>query len=135
MKALIVENDFTSLLLLHTILSRYCDAQIALNGKQAVEVFAQARKQGCPFDLVCMDIMMPHMDGQEALRQIRAQEESEGVPSSEATKIIMTTALNDFQNLTESFRSLCDAYLVKPIDTEQLLKHLQNFGLTSYPAL
>jgi two-component system chemotaxis response regulator CheY len=130
MKALIVEDDFTSLLLLHTILSRYCDAQIALNGKQAVEAFAQARKQGHGFDLVCMDIMMPHMDGQEALRQIRAQEEADGVPTAEAAKVIMTTALNDFQNLTESFHSLCDAYLVKPIDTEQLLGQLKKFNLT-----
>ena len=63
-----------------------------------------------------MDIIMPEMNGQTAVKNIRALEEAWGTRSSDGAKI-MTTALDDMKNV-ESFQSLCDAYLFKPIDQE-----------------
>ncbi len=129
MKALIVEDDFTSRLLLQTLLSRYFDCHVAVNGTEAVEAFRVARESGCGYDLICMDIMMPEMDGKAALREIRAREEAAGVLTREAVKVIMTTAVSDIRTVMSTFHDLCDAYLFKPIDTAKLLEQLRLFAL------
>jgi two-component system, chemotaxis family, chemotaxis protein CheY len=129
MRTLIVEDDFTSRLLLQAFLSRYGECHIAVNGKEALTAFREAQESGQKYDLVCMDIMMPEMDGQTAVKEIRALEEAGGTLSTHGVKIIMTTALDDVKNLVQSFKSLCDAYLFKPIDTGKLLAHLRDFYL------
>ncbi len=93
MRTLIVEDDFTSRLVLQTFLSRYGECHIAVNGKEAVAAFRSALEGGEGYDLVCMDIMMPEMDGREAVNRIRALEQARGIPSTSGAKIIMTTAL------------------------------------------
>ena len=129
MRTLIVEDDFTSRLLLQAFLSRYGECHIAINGKEAVEAFRLSVQNGTNYDLICMDIMMPEMDGQEALRQIRALEEAGGTLSSSGVKVIMVTALDDVKNVFASFKSLCDAYVFKPVDTVQLLNNLKSLAL------
>jgi two-component system, chemotaxis family, chemotaxis protein CheY len=129
MRTLVVEDDFTSRLLLQTFLSRYGECHLAVNGKEAVAAFSAARESGQRYDLVCMDIMMPEMDGQTAVREIRALEESGGTLSTNGAKIIMTTALDDVKSVVHSFESLCDAYLFKPIDTRKLLGQLKDLQL------
>ena len=129
MKALIVEDDFTSRLLLQEILHLYGVVHVAVNGREAVEAVRDAMDCGEPYDLVCLDIMMPVMDGREALEAIRASEEDRGITSSHGAKIFMTTALDHMKNVILAFRGLCDAYLFKPIEKEKLLKELQKFGL------
>jgi two-component system, chemotaxis family, chemotaxis protein CheY len=130
-KTLIVEDDFTSRLLLQEILKGYGPTHIAVNGREAVDAVRTALKAGQPYDLICLDIMMPEMDGQAALRQIRGLEEARGIYSTDGTKIIMTTALGDLKNSTRAFMALCDAYLVKPIDKAKLLEHLRAYQLTA----
>jgi len=76
-----------------------------------------------------MDIMMPEMDGQAAIKEIRAIEEAGGTNSTNGAKIIRTTALDDVKNVVQSFQSLCDAYLFKPIDAAKLLGHIREFHL------
>jgi len=129
LRALLVEDDFTSRLLLQTFLARYGDCHIAVNGREAVEAYRLALERGRGYDLICMDIMMPEMDGREAVRQIRAMEEAQGILSTYGAKIIMTTALSDLKEVIRSFRELCDAYLVKPIDLGQLLAHMKSCKL------
>lgn len=131
MRTLIVEDDFTSRLLLQSVLSQYGECHIAVNGREAVEAFRAAQAGGQPYHLICMDIMMPEMDGQTALREIRALEEAEGTLSTSGAKIIMVTALDNVKEVVKSFNSLCDAYVFKPVDTSQLLNHLKTLGLVS----
>jgi two-component system chemotaxis response regulator CheY len=128
MKTLIVEDDFTSRLLLQEILKPYGDVHIAVNGREAVDAVSAALADSRPYDLICMDIMMPEMDGQEALRAIRGQEENRGARSL-ASKIVMTTALDESKSVIQAFRSLCDAYLVKPINKAKFLAQLRDFQL------
>jgi two-component system chemotaxis response regulator CheY len=129
LRALLVEDDFTSRLLLQTFLSRYGDCHVAVNGREAVQACHTALEQGQGYDLICMDIMMPEMDGREAVRRIRGLEESRGILSTHGAKIIMTTAVNDLKEVIRCFQDLCDAYLVKPIDLAQLLGHMKLYEL------
>ncbi|HTR64790.1 MAG TPA: response regulator [Terriglobales bacterium] len=129
MRTLIVEDDFTSRILLQSFLSRYGDCHIAVNGREAVAAFRASRESGQRYDLICMDIMMPEMDGQAAVKEIRALEEAGGTLSTNGVKIVMTTALDDVKNVVESFKSLCDAYLFKPIDPGKLLAQIKAMHL------
>jgi len=129
MKILIVEDDFTSRLLLQKILSAYGDCHIAVNGKEAVDAFSLALTEKNPYHLICLDVMMPEMDGMEVLKNIRAIEAEMKINSSMGVKIIMTTALGDPKNVIGAFKSLCDAYLVKPVNKSKLLDYLRSFGM------
>jgi two-component system chemotaxis response regulator CheY len=129
MRTLIVEDDFTSRLLLQSFLSQYGECHIAVNGREAISAFRVAQESGKHYDLICMDIMMPEMDGQSAVKEIRAIEEAGGTFSTHGAKIIMTTALDDVKNVMQSFAALCDAYVFKPIDTGKLLGHIKDLHL------
>ncbi len=115
--------------MLQGILLPYGDSHVAVNGREAVDAFGAVFKTGRRYDLICMDVHMPEMDGTEALRQIRLIEEREGVLSTSGVKIFMTTALGDLKTVSSSYRSLCDAYLLKPISASQLKQHLIDFKL------
>jgi two-component system chemotaxis response regulator CheY len=129
LRTLLVEDDFTSRLVLQTFLSRYGDCHIAVNGMEAVSAFRAAIENGHKYHLICMDIMMPEMDGGEAVRQIRQMEEGRGVVSTDGVKIVMTTAVSDLKEVMRCFHDLCDAYLVKPIDLGQLLANMKRYDL------
>jgi len=129
MKTLIVEDDFTSRLLLQEILKPFGPVHIAVNGPEAVDAFGMALAGGSSYDLICLDIMLPGMDGYEALHQIRGMEEAAGISSSHGARIFMTTALDQVKSVFQAFRGLCDAYLSKPIDRARLLENLHDFQL------
>ena len=69
------------------------------------------------FDLIVSDIMMPGMDGFEFARTVR--ENSKEIP------ILFMTARDDFAAKQRGFRMGVDDYLVKPIDLEELLLHVE----------
>lgn len=129
MKILIAEDDFTSRWMLQEILKKYGPIDVAVNGREAVEAVRGALGSSEPYDLICLDIMMPEMDGQEALRKIREVEEVFGIISSTGSKIIMTTALGDPQNVIGAFKGLCDAYIRKPIEKDKLIEEIVKLGL------
>lgn len=130
MKTLIVEDDFTSRLLIQKILSPYGECHLATNGEEAVQAFMNSKTESAPpFDLICLDIMMPGMDGQAALNKIREIEKQVGIEPGKGARIIMMTALKDKRNVMTAFYEFCDAYMVKPIDKAKLLEHIRSFGL------
>jgi two-component system chemotaxis response regulator CheY len=129
MKTLIVEDDFTSRLLLQELLKSYGPYHIAVNGKEAIEAVRVALESDEPYDLICLDIMMPQMDGQQALKEIRSLEEDRGIDSSHGARIVMTTALGDVKNVSSAYLNLCDAYLTKPIQKAKLLEELRQLKM------
>ena len=129
LRMLVVEDEPTSRFFLETFLSRYGDCDTAVNGREAVERFKEILNQGQQYDLICMDIMMPEMDGAETLRLLRGMEDSQGILHTEGAKIIMTTAVDDLKQVARSFWDLCDAYLVKPIDLAKLVSHMKAYHL------
>jgi two-component system chemotaxis response regulator CheY len=127
MKSLVAEDDATSRALLKNYLSRYGVCEIAEDGKNAVELAAIALDSHQSYDLICMDLVMPVMGGQEAIREIRKQESVARV--STPAKIIVTTAYTDNESITGALLARCNAYLVKPIDLNKLKTELKTLGL------
>ena len=129
MKTLIVEDSFLNRMLLQEYLKGYGESHVAVNGKEAVEAVRTALESGKPYDLICLDIMMPEMDGQQALKEIRALEESWKIIHDRNSIIIMTTAVKDLKNVTEAYNNMCDGYLAKPIRKEKFLEDLRQLKL------
>jgi two-component system, chemotaxis family, chemotaxis protein CheY len=129
LRSLIVEDDNTSQLMLRKFLEPHGECCVVSNGREAVDAFRTAYENRRRFKLVCLDIMIPELDGQEVLRAIRAMEREKGILDGHGVKVIMTSALKDGDNVMTAFRELCDAYLVKPFDKTKLIEHLRTFQL------
>ena len=130
MKTLIVEDDFLARSLLSTLLSEYGICHVAVNGKEALGAIEKAFDEKDPYDLICLDIMMPVMDGQEALLELRKMETKRGIIGLDTTKVIMVTGMDDSKNIMKAFRQgQCEAYLTKPIDRKKLVNHIRDLGL------
>jgi two-component system chemotaxis response regulator CheY len=133
MKILIAEDDYVSRKFLYKFLSGYGECDITVDGMEAIEVFMMALDEKEYYDLVCLDIMMPEVDGVKALKTIRLLEEEREVPKDKRTKIIMTTALNDTEKVLGSFESGSEGYAVKPIDIDKFVDVMGKLGLVKNP--
>lgn len=131
MKILIVEDDFTTRKLMVAYLSKQAECDVASNGKEAVEAFRCALDENDPYDLLCLDIAMPEMDGQEALQHIRKIEEENNIKGLDGVKVIMTTALGDKTNILSAFGTGCEAYIVKPVGRDKLFAEIEKLGLVT----
>ncbi|HEX2983255.1 MAG TPA: response regulator [Ignavibacteriales bacterium] len=130
MKFLIVEDDFASRFILQKMLSPYGECDVAVNGIEAIDAYNLAIREEQPYDLICLDIMMPKMDGQEALKLIRQRETELGIEPKDEVKIIMVTALDTPKDVVEAFyQGGCTSYLVKPIEKKKILNILRDFEL------
>jgi two-component system, chemotaxis family, chemotaxis protein CheY len=129
MHVLVVEDDFISRRLLCRYLEPYGECDVAVNGNEAISAFKQALTAGHFYDLICLDIMMPGMDGQETLKRLRTLEREMQVPENRVVKVVMTTALEDHSNVMAAFSNSCDGYVVKPIEKRRFIETLQETGL------
>jgi two-component system chemotaxis response regulator CheY len=127
-KTLIVEDELTSRELLKVILEPYGTTDTAADGIEGMKAFNLALENE-PYDLICLDIMLPKMDGQQVLKGIRKIEGDKGILGPDAVKIIMISALGDYENVTEAFSSQCTSYITKPIDADKIVAELKNLEL------
>ena len=128
MRVLVVEDDHISAMVIREILAPLGVAEVAENGLVAVSKFRNALERGESYDCVFLDIMMPEMDGHETLECIRSIEQEHDIWGLDAVKVVMSTALGDFENVRKSFRGQCDAYLVKPIRRNKILSAVRDLG-------
>ena len=127
MKTLIVEDDFTSRKLLHAFLNPFGECDVAVNSYEAVEAFHAAHDDGTPYDLICLDIMLPDMNGHKALAAFRSIEERKRVEKPAC--VIMTTCLKDKTNVLAALNGHCEGYLVKPVSRRKLVATLVKLRL------
>lgn len=106
------------------------EVHVSGNGREGLEAFKAALDQGSPFDLVCMDVMMPEMDGPAAIIGIRAFEEEIGIKEKiSRVKVLMTTGLGETDSALDSIRNLYDGILTKPVRLNTLMATLASLGL------
>lgn len=118
---LIVEDNLTNQKVATLLLQRLgLKSQIANNGKEAVELYADTNND---FSVILMDCHMPEMDGFEASVAIRKMERLSG----RYTPIIAVTALAMAGDRERCIAAGMDDYLPKPIDPERLRAKLNHW--------
>ena len=128
MRILIAEDEFASRKAILKFLSAYGECDVTVDGMEAIDAFMMALEEEDPYDLICLDVMMPVMDGYQALKNIRDIEREHNVDPADQAKVIMTTALNEEKNVKKAFELGCTVYCAKPIDLEKLKGMLQKLG-------
>lgn len=129
MNILVVEDDFISRKLLCRYLEPYGECDVAINGREAISAVRHALEGGGHYDLICLDIMMPGMSGQETLCGLRELEKINDPDGAHPAKVIMTTALEDSENIRQAFEASADGYIVKPIEKKKFIDKLIELGL------
>ena len=111
LRVLVVDDVRENVLLLRTLLERRgIEVDYAYDGESALQLLNQHR-----FDVVLLDIMMPHMDGLQVLDQVRA------TPQLATLPIIFVTAKTLDADVLEGYRGGADYYITKPFTTQQVL--------------
>lgn len=129
MKILIAEDDIVSRKYITRVLARFGECDVTVDGMEALDAYLLSVKEKNPYQLICLDIMMPKIDGVRVLKAIRTLEQQQGVPPNERVKILMLSALSDKEYVTRSFEIGCEAYASKPINTEKLEEVLRKLEL------
>lgn len=103
------------------------DVVVVRNGAEALDYLYRrgefsTRPEGNPA-VVLLDLKMPKVDGMEVLRQIKTDEEMKVVP------IVMLTSSREEKDLVKSYKLGANAYVVKPIDFQQVVEAIKQLGL------
>jgi len=129
MRILIAEDDMASRKFLFKILSQYGECDLTVDGLEALNAFLLSLNENKRYDLICLDIMMPKVDGVKVLKTIRDLERENKIAPEARSKVIMTTALGETAYVQQAFDIGCEAYASKPIDVEKLVKVLEKLEL------
>lgn len=127
LKILIAEDDMVSRKLLWKVLEEYGECDLVVNGLEAIDAYMIASGDKEPYDLICLDIMMPKVDGVKVLKTIRDLEAQNEI--KEPVKIIMVTALSETAVVDDTFDKGADAYATKPLDIDKLIEVMKNLDL------
>lgn len=118
-RILVVDDNPVNLLITGFVLERLAaEVSTAASGERALAAVAQAQQEGLPFDLICMDVQMPGMDGLEATRRLLHGEH--GAPPFGGA-IIALTAGSSHEEIDAALRAGMKAVLTKPLNEAQLL--------------
>jgi len=128
-KILIVEDDLMSREMMSVILEPYGECRLASNGEEGLDAFRAALELGQAYDLVCLDLVMPGVTGHEVLKTIRHLEEERSILPPDSTKVLVISSMRDSGNIMGAFINQCESYIIKPVDRNEVLKHLYSFGL------
>lgn len=129
MKTLIVEDSPVNKEFLAAIVSPHGDCVAVESGEEAIEEFDKALSSGEKFDLIFMDIILPGIDGLQALEKIRAREDQAGIPEDSVAKVVVTTALDDDQKASRAFfQGRAVSYLTKPFTVSKISGELKKMG-------
>jgi CheY-like chemotaxis protein len=115
-KVLVVEDvDFNRELVVQLLEDKYHVIE-AVNGQEGVELAERERP-----DLILMDLSLPVMDGWEATRRLKANDDLRLIP------IIALTAHAMAGDKEKALAAGCDDYLVKPLDEDELMARIAKY--------
>ncbi|MBS3781223.1 MAG: response regulator [Candidatus Thermoplasmatota archaeon] len=110
---LIVDDTNFMRKMLRDLLSEHYDVVgEAENGKECLEKV----KEDNP-DLITLDVIMPEMDGLEALSKLKERDEDQ--------KVIMVTSVGQHEKITEAMKKGAEGYIIKPFDEEKVLEEIE----------
>jgi len=131
MRVLIAEDDLISRKILSKFLAPYGETVLAAHGDEALKLYEEAQSSGAPFDVILLDMMMPHKHGLEVLEIIRRKEREAGTASS--VPILMLTGQGDAIQINQAKTLGISDYMLKPVDEMKLIRELQRLELITDP--
>ena len=115
-KILLVDDSETILMMEQMILQKESyEIVMARDGKEGIKKAVEMKP-----DLILMDVVMPKMNGFEAVKWLRQREETKSVP------IVMVTTEAETESMEAGYVCGCSDYVVKPIDGLELLTKVKN---------
>ncbi len=123
-RILIVDDSFTNRQVVAEILREVAPCDFAATGKEAIDAYNLSLQKEKPYSLILLDIELPQVNGLEILDKIRKSEKTAGIALGEGIPIIIVTAYEE--RFLEAFEKGCDDYVLKPIETDVLLKKIAN---------
>jgi len=119
MRVLVVEDEpDLARVLAEGIRSDGYAVDVSLTGEEALDKLSSA-----PYDIVCLDLNLPDMDGREVCRRIQA--DTSRLDESDPPRILMVTARDSLADRVAGLDDGADDYLVKPFDLSELLARLR----------
>jgi DNA-binding response OmpR family regulator len=116
-KILLVDDADTILMMERMILNKSgYDLITAKDGQEAVAKAVSERP-----DLILMDVVMPRMNGFEACKQLKKQDDTKTIP------IVMITTRGEEENIETGYESGCDDYITKPLNGLEVLTKVKNY--------
>ena len=128
MKILVAEDDMASGKFMMKLLAKYGEVVLARDGIAAVDEFVNAVNTNESFDLICMDVMMPKIDGFKALASIRDAERKLGLARDKRVKVVMVSALDEGFDANYASDDY-EEYMCKPIDIIKFDEMIRELGL------
>lgn len=126
---LVVDDDQLCRVILQGVLSSYGDIHFAKNGKQGLQQFQDAYEKGQPYSVVFMDLVMPEMNGWQAVLKIRELEARLNI--HQKTKIVIASSkrYDKGGEILESFKEAgVDLFLEKPVASSHVDGFMMSFG-------
>ncbi len=115
-KVLVVEDvDFNRELVVQLLEDKYHVIE-AVNGQEGLELAERERPE-----LILMDLSLPVMDGWEATRRLKANDDLRSIP------VIALTAHAMVGDEERALAAGCDDYLVKPLDEDELMARIAKY--------
>jgi two-component system, chemotaxis family, chemotaxis protein CheY len=130
LRILIVEDEPVNREFLLLALRGLGECQAVVSGEDAVQAQQNALAKDQPFDVVFLDILLPGMNGLQALEQLRALEDRHNIPPDKRVPVIVTTGLDDDRAASRAFiQGQAVSYLTKPFRPGQIHEELIKLGL------
>lgn len=116
-KILLVDDSSTILMMERMILAKYgYELTTAGNGEEALAKAESERP-----DLILMDLVMPKMNGLDAMRRLHQNQQTSAIP------VIMVTTKGEATNVETAFENGCSDYVTKPINSLDLVTKVRSY--------
>jgi HD-like signal output (HDOD) protein/DNA-binding NarL/FixJ family response regulator len=128
-KILVVDDDQISRDIISFLIEEVGECISVESGINALKMISKAAVNKTPFDLLILDISMPHMNGIELLFKIRKNEYKNKIPKPERIKAIIVTGNMRMSTIKDCIKLGCNGFLSKPFSPDHLYKDIARLGL------
>jgi two-component system, chemotaxis family, chemotaxis protein CheY len=131
LKSLVVDDEIICRKIFEKVLIRYGQCDTVKNGKDAIEAYKTSLDNGCPYQLMVLDIVMPDLHGGQVLKLIRELEKERGISEIDKLRVIITSATDTWFNrefVTKNLNCIYETYFIKSPDMEEFIEKIYDLG-------
>ena len=130
LRILVVDDELVSRKKMVRLMEEFGTCVSVESGCDALRSVGESLRNKEPFDLICLDVGMEDISGDEVMFRIRELEQRYSDPIYQPhAKVIMVTANCERDTVVNCITAGCDDYLVKPVDIRKLVSSIEKLGL------